>query len=112
MTDNEIIKIIENERECVCRANVCNRNCYTCDLVMNDEDIIEAYDKVLHILKYNSKYRKAYKRFKHKYVLLKLNIKKAMKEIENMADADAYGDYQLGFNYGLMSAFQKLKKIF
>jgi hypothetical protein len=45
-------------------------------------------------------------------VLLKLNIKKAMREIENMADADAYGDYQLGFNYGLMSAFQKFKKIF
>ena len=112
MTDNEIIKIIENERKCVCRANTCNRHCYTCDLVMNDEDIIRAYDEVLHILKYNSKYRKAFKRFKNKYIRLKRDIKYAIKEIENLADSDAYGDYQLGFNYGVMSTYKILKKYF
>ena len=112
MTDNEIIKIIENERKCVCRANTCNRHCYTCDLVMNDEDIIRAYDEVLHILKHNSKYRKAFKRFKNKYIHLKCDIKYVIKEIENLADSDAYGDYQLGFNYGVMSTYKILKKYF
>lgn len=112
MTNNEVIKIIENERKCVCRANICNRHCYTCDLVMKDTDIIEAYDKVLNLLKYNSKYRKGLKRFKYKYLFLKNNIKQAMKEIGNLADSDAYGDYQLGFNYGLMSAYTVLKRYF
>ena len=112
MTNNEAIKIIENERKCVCRANVCNRHCYTCDLVMKDIDILGAYDKAIHVLKYGSKYKKSFKRFKYKYVLLKLNIKKAIKEIENLADQDAYGDYQLGFNYGVVSAYNILKKYF
>ena len=112
MTDNEIIKIIKNEKECVRRANTCDRKCYICDLVMKDEDIIKAYDEVLHILKYNSKYRKAFKRFKNKYIHLKHDIKYSIKEIENLADSDAYGDYQLGLNYGLMSAYKIFKKIF
>ena len=81
MTNTEAIKIIENERKCVCRANVCNRHCNTCDLVMKAKDIIDAYDMAIHVLKYNGKYRKSIKRYKRKYIYLKLAIKKAIKEI-------------------------------
>ena len=31
-------------------------------------------------------------------------------EIEDLADADAYGDYQQGFSYGLMRAIQIIEK--
>lgn len=60
--------------------------------------------------KNNIRYKKAYKRFKHKYVLLKTNIRRALNEISDTADADAYSDYDVGVNYGLMLAYEILKK--
>ena len=57
-----------------------------------------------------NKYRKHYKRFKNKYVKLKLAINRAANEICDTADADAYSDYDVGVNYGLMLAFDILRK--
>ena len=38
--------VLIHERECVTRASTegCDRNCKNCDLVLPEEDIIEAYD--------------------------------------------------------------------
>lgn len=58
----------------------------------------------------NNKYKQEFKRFKHKYVRLKLAVKRALNEICDTADADAYSDYDVGVNYGLMLAFKILKK--
>lgn len=110
MTNTEAINILENEIKCVERANHCDRNCANCNLILEDFDILEAYEKAIHSLKYNTNHRKAYKRFKNKYVNLKRIIKRALNEICDMADADAYSDYQLGVNYGLMLAFDVFKR--
>ena len=110
MNNKDAIKIIENEMACVERGNHCNRNCAKCDLVMEDTTIINAYNKAIHALINITKYRKTAKRFKRKYVSLKLMLKKALNEIEYAADADAYNDYQLGTVYGLVMAFNILEK--
>ena len=51
MTLNEVIKVIETERECVARQQ-CDRDCGKCDLVMETEDILAAYEYVLDMLKF------------------------------------------------------------
>lgn len=49
MEINKIIKIIKTERECVVRAcnDLCNRHCDKCDLLLDENDIIHAYDEIL-----------------------------------------------------------------
>ena len=47
MTNEEAIAIIENEKKCVNRANkndYCNRDCYNCELVKTDAEILTALD--------------------------------------------------------------------
>ena len=110
MTNIMAISILENEIKCVKRANQCNRDCANCDLILKDSEIINAYEKAIHSLKYNTKHKKAYKRFKDKYVILKYTIQKAINEICDTADADAYSDYDVGVNYGLMLAFKILRR--
>lgn len=58
----------------------------------------------------NNKYKRGFKRFKHKYIRLKFAVKRALNEISDTADADAYSDYDVGVNYGLMLAFKILRK--
>lgn len=50
MTREEAMNIIRKERACVIRAEVCNRDCGRCDLVIKTEDIIEAYDMAIFAL--------------------------------------------------------------
>ena len=40
------IEVIKTEKECVMRnvGSNCNRDCYGCDLIMPDKDILDAYD--------------------------------------------------------------------
>ena len=110
MNNNRAINIIENEIQCVKSSSYCNKDCSNCDLILKDVDVINAYEKAIHSLKYNTKHRKAYKRFKNKYVDLKRTIQRAVNEICDTADADAYSDYDVGVNYGLMLAFKILKR--
>lgn len=50
MTTSEVFKI---ERECILRneSDNCNRDCASCDLVIDCDEILKAYDKVLDLLK-------------------------------------------------------------
>ena len=49
----EIIGIIENEKQCVLRAeeHECDRDCLHCDLLKESSDIIQSYDYVLNVLR-------------------------------------------------------------
>ena len=46
-----VIEILENEKECVQRANICDRECQVCDLVRHDEEILEALNIAIDIIK-------------------------------------------------------------
>jgi len=53
MTREEAIAIIENEKKCVNRASkndYCNRDCYNCELVKTDAEILEALDMAIKAL--------------------------------------------------------------
>ena len=59
MTREEAIAIIENEKECVNRANkneYCNRDCYNCELVKTDTEILTALDMAIKALEQYPKY--------------------------------------------------------
>lgn len=51
MKNERAISIIENEKECVYRANMCDRDCANCELLMSDSDIFEAYDTAISALR-------------------------------------------------------------
>lgn len=58
MTENEVIEVLKNEKECVLRnIKGCNRDCGKCDLVMNDSVIVNAYDKAIMALAKIQQYR-------------------------------------------------------
>ena len=54
MTDNEIIKVLQNELECVKRqyGNLCDnkRDCNHCDLALKEETVISAYVNALDLI--------------------------------------------------------------
>ena len=45
MTKNEVIRILKIERECISRD--CDRNCGECDLVQEQDTLLEAYDNAI-----------------------------------------------------------------
>lgn len=59
MTENEAIKVIETEKQCVLRNNEngCDRDCICCDLVMAENDIICGYDTAIKAIKEIQQYR-------------------------------------------------------
>ncbi len=52
MKTEEIIAVLKNEQECVAKAacGFCDRDCMGCELVMEDSDIIGAYDAAIALL--------------------------------------------------------------
>lgn len=53
MTVERAIELLEIERNCVYRNSQgnCNRDCYSCDLVQDDGELLEMYAKVIALLK-------------------------------------------------------------
>ena len=51
MTKDEVIKYLKIERECISRN--CDRNCGECDLVQEQEILLEAYDCAIALLEEN-----------------------------------------------------------
>ena len=64
MTNQEAIRLMENELRCVQRANAncCDRNCAACDLLEEADDIIKAYGMAIKALEKNN-----YNDFKSNY---------------------------------------------
>ena len=60
MTKNEILELLETERECVMRnsANICERYCLHCDLLREDTDIIMMYNEVIEFVRALAKHEK------------------------------------------------------
>lgn len=56
----DVIKVLRTERECVSRNehNECDRDCEHCDLVMDGQYILDAYDKAIEIVEKYDKIRK------------------------------------------------------
>ena len=54
MTENEIIKVLQNELECVKRqnGNLCDnkRDCNHCDLTLKEEIVISAYENAIELI--------------------------------------------------------------
>lgn len=50
MTIDECITILKNEKKCVTLSALCDRHCENCNLVMDPDQIIEAYNCAIHIL--------------------------------------------------------------
>lgn len=48
MTKDKIIKYLKIERECISRD--CDRNCGECDLVQEQETLLDAYDSAIALL--------------------------------------------------------------
>ena len=55
MTREEAIKILENEKECVNRAEYCDRQCGKCELVKEDNIILKALDIAIEALEQEPK---------------------------------------------------------
>jgi hypothetical protein len=51
MDKNEVIHILEIERECISRD--CDRNCGQCDLVQEQETLLDAYNSAISLLSVN-----------------------------------------------------------
>lgn len=47
MTNERAIEIIQTEKKCVARANICDRDCANCHLVLPEEEILAAYDMAI-----------------------------------------------------------------
>lgn len=48
MDKSEVIKYLKIERECISRD--CNRNCGECDLVQEQETLLDAYNSAIALL--------------------------------------------------------------
>ncbi len=48
MTKDEVIKYLKIERECISRN--CDRNCGKCDLVQEQETLLDAYNSAIALL--------------------------------------------------------------
>ena len=48
MTRTEVIRILNIERDCICRD--CDRNCGKCDLVQEQETLLDAYNSAIALL--------------------------------------------------------------
>ena len=51
MTKGEVIRILKIERECISRD--CDRNCGYCDLVQEQETLLDAYNSAISLLSIN-----------------------------------------------------------
>ena len=52
MDKNEVIKYLKIERECISRD--CDRNCGQCDLVQEQETLLDAYNSAIMLLENQS----------------------------------------------------------
>lgn len=59
-TNEEIIKILRIERECVSRADECDRQCNNCDLVQDTNKLLNVYGDAIYKLEMLSEFEKEY----------------------------------------------------
>ena len=57
MTIDEAISLLRIERECILRADMCNRKCEKCDLLQDSTDLEDMYEQVVEWLEELKAYR-------------------------------------------------------
>ena len=57
MTENEAKEYMENEVECIKRASHCDRDCLNCELVKEEEPLIESYGMAIQAIEEIQQYR-------------------------------------------------------
>lgn len=89
MNTSVVLEVIENELECIKRANKCDRHCENCSLVMDAKLLIEVYEwliaslKVARELEEQEKYKEDIITINNKWSILeKLDIKDGEFKIE------------------------------
>ena len=50
MNREEAIALMRNEKNCILKADICNRDCLKCELVRKTEDLLSAYDLAIRAL--------------------------------------------------------------
>lgn len=82
MTNEEIIKILRIERECVSRADECDRQCNRCELVQNTDKLLEVYENAIYKLEMLSEFEKEYSSTVSEYQDLSEENDKLRKEVK------------------------------
>lgn len=93
MTDKEIQQRCKDEWDMQVEIF---RSCYS-----------KGYNDAKRELALSGEYERAYQRGRDSVIAI---LNKIRTEIEELADAKGYGDYQLGYNFGLMRAAQVIDK--
>lgn len=55
MTVEKAIELMENEKECVIKADTCDKDCTKCELLRNTKDLLSTYDMAIHALEMQKK---------------------------------------------------------
>ena len=61
MTNDEIIKLLRVESECVSRSDKCDRHCNRCDLVQDTNKLLEMYNEAIYKLEMMGEFEKEYR---------------------------------------------------
>ena len=61
LSRKEILELLQTERECVSRANTCNRDCAKCSLVRDTDKLLAMYDAVIKTYQWHLKQNNANK---------------------------------------------------
>ena len=112
MTIDEAIALVKIERECVIRADVCDRNCEKCDLVQDSGKLIDMYEQLAEWLEELKSYRASVFSGYMTQKMLKEEYNKAIDDLiaecENakFAESDeiSLSDIHTGVNSGLSMA--------
>ena len=73
MTIDEAIALVKIERECVIRADVCDRKCENCDLVQDSNNLIDMYEQLAKWLEELKAYRENSKGYNKEDIELNRN---------------------------------------
>ena len=55
MTVEKAIELMKNEKECIIKADTCDRDCTKCELLRKTEDLLSVYDMAIHALEMQKK---------------------------------------------------------
>lgn len=81
ITNEEIVRILRIERECVSRADECDRQCNRCELVQNTDKLLDVYENAIYKLEMLSEFEKEYRSVVSEYQNLTEENDKLRKEV-------------------------------
>ena len=86
MTENEAKEYMENEVKCIKKASHCDRDCLNCELVKEEEPLIESYDMAIQALEKQSMVNEILHELREYSAIGTIEEFKALKEKEERFD--------------------------